>query len=41
MADSTPDSPGPPGLITSEPIFSPVALNRTIASCATSPSGLS
>ena len=39
--DSTPDSPGPPGLITSEPIFSPVALNRTIASCTTSPSGLS
>ena len=39
-AASTPDSPGPPGLMTSEPIFSPVALNRIIASWATSPSGL-
>jgi hypothetical protein len=38
-AASTPDSPGPPGLTTSEPIFLPVALNRIIAICATSPSG--
>jgi len=35
-----PDSPGPPGLMTSEPIFWPVALNRIIAIWATSPSGL-
>ena len=39
-AASTPDSPGPPGLMISEPILSPVALNRIIASWATSPSGL-
>lgn len=38
-ADSTPDSPGPPGLITSEPIFWPAAGNRIIARRATSPSG--
>ena len=33
----TPDSPGPPGLMTSEPIFWPVALMRSIAIWATSP----
>ena len=39
-AASTPDSPGPPGLMTSEPIFAPVAGNRISARVATSPSGL-
>ena len=39
-AASTPDSPGPPGLMTSEPIFSPVAGKRISARLATSPSGL-
>ena len=37
----TPDSPGPPGLMTSEPILSPVAGKRIIASWMTSPLGSS
>lgn len=41
IAASTPDSPGPPGLISNEPIFSPVAWNRIIANWAMSPSGAS
>ena len=39
-AASTPDSPGPPGLTMSEPIFSPVALKRIIASCRVTAVGL-
>src|SRR5215208_547932 len=37
---STADAPGPPGLTTSTPIFSPVAGTRITANCAWAPSGL-
>ena len=39
-AIATPDSPGPPGLITSEPIFAPVAGNLITKIEARAPSGL-
>ena len=39
-AASMPDSPGPPGLMISEPILSPVAWNRISARLAIPPSGL-